>query len=118
METQPGPGLLVIERILRDRDGIWRQIIEEKGLRQLTVQMLGSSAISLALYGAVLGAVCSPVTLGLHSDWTAPARWIGGAATIALCCIVAYACARITERNSTVELLGTAQAMSDRRIRA
>jgi hypothetical protein len=56
METQPGPGLLVIERILRDRDGIWRQIIEEKGLRQLTVQMLGSSAISLALYGAVLGA--------------------------------------------------------------
>jgi hypothetical protein len=56
METQPGPGLLVIERILRDRDGIWRQIIEEKGLRQLTVQMLSSSAVSLALYGAVLGA--------------------------------------------------------------
>jgi hypothetical protein len=69
-------------------------------------------------YGAVLGAVCSPVTLGLHSDWTAPARWIGGAATIALCCIVAYACARITELNSTVELLGTAQAGSDRRIPA
>jgi hypothetical protein len=50
------PGLLVIERILRDRDGLWRQIIEENGLRQLTVRMLGSSAISLALYGAVLGA--------------------------------------------------------------
>jgi hypothetical protein len=50
------PGLLVIERILRDRDGLWRQIIEENGLRQLTVRMLSSSAISLALYGAVLGA--------------------------------------------------------------
>jgi hypothetical protein len=56
METQPAPGLLVIERILRDRDGIWRQIIEEKGLRHLTTQMLSSSAVSLALYGAVLGA--------------------------------------------------------------
>jgi hypothetical protein len=56
MDTQPGPGLLVIERLLRDRDGVWRQIIEERGLRRLTGQMLGSSAISLALYGAVLGA--------------------------------------------------------------
>jgi hypothetical protein len=50
------PGLLVIERILRDRDGLWRQIIEENGLRQLTMRMLSSSAISLAAYGAVLGA--------------------------------------------------------------
>jgi hypothetical protein len=56
METQTGPALLVIERILRDRDGIWRQIIEESGLRQLTTQMLSSSMVSLALYGAVLGA--------------------------------------------------------------
>jgi hypothetical protein len=56
MDTQPAPGLLVIERILRDRDGIWRQIVEEQGLRKLTVQMLVSSAISLALYGAVMGA--------------------------------------------------------------
>ena len=56
MDTQPAPGLLVIERILRDRDSIWRQIVEEQGLRKLTVQMLASSAISLALYGAVMGA--------------------------------------------------------------
>jgi hypothetical protein len=56
MDTQPGPGLLVIERLLRDRDSVWRQIIEERGLRQLTGQMLSSSAVSLALYGAVLGA--------------------------------------------------------------
>jgi hypothetical protein len=70
-------------------------------------------------YGAVLGGVCSSVTLGLHSDWTTAGRWLGGAVTIALCCVVAYACARITERNSTVELLGTAEtAPSDRRILA
>lgn len=69
-------------------------------------------------YGAVLGAVCSPVTLGLHSDWTASGRWIGGAATIALCCIIAYACSHLTAKNPSVELLGTAQAASDRRIPA
>ncbi|MDT4987197.1 MAG: hypothetical protein QOI74_1291 [Micromonosporaceae bacterium] len=56
MDTQPGPGLLVIERILRDRDSIWRQIITERDLPQLTGRMLASSAVSLALYGAVLGA--------------------------------------------------------------
>src|SRR4051812_28617011 len=55
--TQPtGGGLLVIERLLRDRDGIWQQIIEERGLKPLNLQMLTSSALSLALYGAVLGA--------------------------------------------------------------
>ncbi len=55
-EFSAGNGLLIIERILRDRAGIWRDIIEERGLRDLIVQMLTSSAISLALYGAVLGA--------------------------------------------------------------
>ena len=49
-------GLLVIERLLRDRDAVWKQIIEQRDLRGLTGQMLASSAISLALYGAVLGA--------------------------------------------------------------
>jgi hypothetical protein len=53
--NRPGPGLLIIERILRDRDSIWRQINEERDLKQLTTQMLASSAISLALYGIVLG---------------------------------------------------------------
>ncbi len=56
MESSPGHGLLVIERILRDRDSIWQQIIEERDLRGLTGQMLSSSAVSLACYGAVLGA--------------------------------------------------------------
>lgn len=53
--TPPGHGLLVIERILRDRDGVWRQVIEERGLRELILQMLGSSVLSLACYGLVLG---------------------------------------------------------------
>src|SRR6266536_3418245 len=56
MAGSPGQGLLIIERILRDRDGIWRQITEERDLRGLTAQMLASSTVSLACYGAVLGA--------------------------------------------------------------
>ena len=49
-------GLLVIERLLRDRDGVWQQIIEQRELGSLTRQMLVSCAVSLGLYGAVLGA--------------------------------------------------------------
>ncbi|HEV2088512.1 MAG TPA: hypothetical protein VGR21_09385 [Cryptosporangiaceae bacterium] len=49
-------GLLVIERILRDRDGVWRQIADDRGLKSLSGQMLASSAIALAVFGAVLGA--------------------------------------------------------------
>jgi len=56
MARMTGQGLLIIERILRDRDGIWRQVIQERGLKELTTQMLASSAVSLAIYGAVLGA--------------------------------------------------------------
>src|SRR3569833_2322184 len=56
MAAKAGPGSLVIERILRDREGIWQQIIGERDLGALTRQMLGSAAISLAIYGAVLGA--------------------------------------------------------------
>jgi hypothetical protein len=52
-------------------------------------------------YGAVLGGVTSPVTLGLHSDWTTAGRWLGGAATIALCCVVAHGCALLTANDST-----------------
>src|SRR5882724_5159444 len=51
-----GPKLLVIERLLRDRVGIWDQIAQERDLGQLTGSMLASSAIALACYGAVLGA--------------------------------------------------------------
>jgi hypothetical protein len=47
---------LIIERILRDRDGIWSQIIAERDLPKLILRMLLCSGISLAAYGAVLGA--------------------------------------------------------------
>jgi hypothetical protein len=56
MANPPGQNLLVIERILRDRDGIWRQINDQRNLRGLTLQMLTSSAVSLAIFGLVLGA--------------------------------------------------------------
>ena len=56
MASRSGQSLFVIERILRDRDGIWQQIIAERDLGGLTRQMLASSALSLAFYGAVLGA--------------------------------------------------------------
>ncbi|AFC54337.1 MULTISPECIES: hypothetical protein [Mycobacterium] len=49
-------------------------------------------------YGAVLGGVTSPVVLGLHSDWTTSGRWLGGAGTIALCCVVTYGCVAIAEK--------------------
>ena len=47
---------LIIERILRDRAGIWDQIIAERDLPKLILRMLLTSVISLAAYGAVLGA--------------------------------------------------------------
>ena len=56
-------GLLVIERILRDRQGIWQQVVEDRGLPRLIVQMLTSTVIALACYGAVLGS--------FHSVWMA-----------------------------------------------
>ncbi|HET9561526.1 MAG TPA: hypothetical protein VFP01_05450, partial [Propionibacteriaceae bacterium] len=56
MAKPPGQNLLVIERILRDREGIWWQINDERDLRGLTLQMLTSSAVSLAIFGLVLGA--------------------------------------------------------------
>jgi hypothetical protein len=48
--------VLVIERILRDRNGVWRQIAEDRDLKPLSGLMLLSSAVGLAVYGAVLGA--------------------------------------------------------------
>ncbi|MEU7612447.1 hypothetical protein [Micromonospora sp. NPDC049204] len=55
------PSPLVIERILRDREGIWQQIVAEGDLNKLTGRMLTSSAIALACYGAVLGFFHSPL---------------------------------------------------------
>ena len=56
-----GNALLVIERILRDRDGVWRQIGEERQVGRLTSQMLITSVLAFAVFGAVLGASKSPL---------------------------------------------------------
>lgn len=55
MTDQPGQSLFIVERILRDRDGIWQQIFAKQDLPRLLRQMLLSSMVSLACYGAVLG---------------------------------------------------------------
>jgi hypothetical protein len=55
MTNSRGAEPLVIERILRDRDGIWRQIDEERDLPRLNRMMLASSMVSFAIFGLVLG---------------------------------------------------------------
>lgn len=81
-----GPGLLVIERILRDRQSIWQQIVEERDLNRLTGQMLASSAIALAGYGAVLGAFHS-VLMALTSAVKLPLLFL---ITLAICLPTLY----------------------------
>jgi len=86
MAKTPGQGLLIIERILRDRAGIWHQVIEERGLRQLTLQMLASSAASLAMYGLVLGA-SSSIVQALSSAIKLPLLFL---ITLAICLPTLY----------------------------
>jgi hypothetical protein len=57
-------------------------------------------------YGAVLGGITAPVTLGLQSEWTTLGRWIGGAGTIALACVVLYGCYRLVVRSDVESVLG------------
>jgi hypothetical protein len=47
---------MIVERIMRDREGIWRQVVSEQDLGRMTLSMLITSVASLAIYGAVLGA--------------------------------------------------------------
>jgi hypothetical protein len=81
-----GSGLLIIERILRDRQGIWTQIVDERDLTPLTVSMLTSSAITLACYGAVLGSFHSPL-MALTSAIKLPLLFL---VTLAICLPTLY----------------------------
>jgi hypothetical protein len=54
-QPRPGNPFLVIERILRHRDDVWRQIGQEQRIGELLSQMLTSSTLSLACYGVVMG---------------------------------------------------------------
>ena len=79
-------GLLVIERILRDRQGIWQQVVEDRELPKLTVQMLASSGVALAVYGAVLGSFHS-VLMALTSAVKLPLLFL---VTLAICLPTLY----------------------------
>lgn len=80
------PNLLVIERILRDRQGIWEQIVAERDLNALTGRMFASSAIALACYGAVLGAFHS-VPMAATSAVKLPLLFL---VTLAICLPTLY----------------------------
>ncbi|MFG1867402.1 hypothetical protein [Micromonospora arborensis] len=80
------PSPLVIERILRDRVGIWQQVVAERDLNALTGRMLASSAIALACYGAVLGAFHSPL-MALTSALKLPLLFL---VTLAICLPTLY----------------------------
>jgi hypothetical protein len=58
--SRPTLGGLIVERILRDRDGMWRQVLEQKALNRPIGEMLVSSVLSLGVYGAVLGLTSGP----------------------------------------------------------
>ena len=79
-------GLLVIERILRDRQGIWQQMVEDRDLTKLTGQMLVSSMVALACYGAVLGSFHS-VLMALTSAVKLPLLFL---VTLAICLPTLY----------------------------
>ena len=79
-------GLLVIERILRDRQGIWRQLVEDRDLPALVLQMLASTVLALAVYGAVLGSFHS-VLMALTSAVKLPLLFL---ATLAICLPTLY----------------------------
>jgi hypothetical protein len=79
-------GLLVIERILRDRQGIWQQVVDDRDLTRLTGQMLLSSVVALACYGAVLGSFHS-VLMALTSAVKLPLLFL---VTLAICLPTLY----------------------------
>jgi len=79
-------GLLVIERILRDRRGVWQQIVEDRDLPRLVAQMLLSAVIALAVYGAVLGSFHS-VLMALTSAVKLPLLFL---VTLAICLPTLY----------------------------
>jgi hypothetical protein len=54
-QTTTDHPLLIIERILRDRESVWRQIKAEYNMNTLILHLLISAALALACYGAVMG---------------------------------------------------------------
>lgn len=79
--TQP-----IIERFLRDRESVWRQIAAEEQLGGLTRRMLLSATGCLAAYGAVLGLGHS-VPQALATALKLPALYL---LTLAICLPTLY----------------------------
>lgn len=79
-------GLLVIERILRDRQGIWKQVVDDRDLPRLVGQMLASTVLALAVYGAVLGSFHSAL-MAVTSAAKLPLLFL---ATLAICLPTLY----------------------------
>jgi hypothetical protein len=79
---------LIIERFLRDRESVWRQIHQEQGLNSLIGQMLRSSALALIGYGAVMGAgASSPLLQSLAASIKLPVLFL---LTLAICLPTLY----------------------------
>jgi hypothetical protein len=86
MAQPAGHPLLIIERLLRDRTSVWDQVVSERDLKGLTLQLLYSSALSLFLYGAVMGASHSAAQ-ALSSAIKLPLLFL---ATLAICLPTLY----------------------------
>jgi hypothetical protein len=82
----PDRSPLVIERFLRDREGIWRQIRQEYGLNALIGQMLISSTAALGCYGLVMGSSHS-LWQSLASAFKLPVLFL---LTLAICLPTLY----------------------------
>ena len=80
-----GAGSLV-ERLLREPEGIWRQIAAERDLGALTRQLLLATALPLTVQGAVLGA-SSGILQALSSAVKLPLLFL---LTLAICLPTLY----------------------------
>jgi hypothetical protein len=86
MATSTAQRGTIVERIMRDRDGIWRQVVAEDRLGRMTLRMFVTSVLSLAIYGAVLGASHSALQAG-SSAVKLPLLFL---ATLAICLPTLY----------------------------
>jgi hypothetical protein len=71
----------IIERLLREREAVCRQIAHEQRLDRLAREMLATSAIGLAVYGAIMGVSFGPAQ-ALSSALKLPLLYL---LTLAIC---------------------------------
>jgi hypothetical protein len=86
-QTATDHPLLIIERILRDRESVWRQIKTEYNMNTLILHMLISVALALACYGAVMGYYTKEPLQALSSAIKLPLLFL---LTLAICLPTLY----------------------------